>query len=529
MTRTAAIVVALGLASAAVAAPREKGPGPDALAVGDQFARQLGVIVQMVSREYVRPIATADLYAPAIAGLYEAARRPEPVTLLRDLKAARSEAERVELVKRARADVHDRPGLQEGRDLVAAVSALTAVLDPHSVLVPSGVLNGTTTGNAYGFEFAGESLGAPVHQRRGGPGGEPPVADDAPGESGVPPVPFRVQTVKAGSPAQRAGLRPGDIVRRIDGIPADADGSSKAFAALHGAGPGKDNPGVHELVVDRAGRDDALKLRLERTAFEPESLFGVTRKADNEWDYWLDRDRRIAYVRLGSIENDSGDRLSELLHDLGEIRGLVFDLRWCPGGYIDPATQIASIFLDTGLVARMKYRNADRGGDTAIRADGGLIRYKAGDYPLLLLVNGETIGGGELIAAALADNGRGVLAGTRTYGKASIQWPLSVPGLPGYSFKITGGTYTRPSGKNLQRFPESRPDDDWGLRPAAGYEIPMSADLGRALKEQHVLYSLRPGGSREAMALDDPAADPQRVRALKLMRRLIEERAKKEQ
>jgi hypothetical protein len=106
---------------------------------------------------------------------------------------------------------------------------------------------------------------------------------------------------------------------------------------------------------------------------------------------------------------------------------------------------------------------------------------------------------------------------------------MAVPALPGYSMKLTGGTYTRPNGKNLQRFPDSKPDDDWGLRPDMGYEIPMSADLGHQLKGLHLLYALRPGGSREAMELDDPAADPQRSRALKLIRRLIEDRIKKEQ
>lgn len=161
-----------------------------------------------------------------------------------------------------------------------------------------------------------------------------------------------------------------------------------------------------------------------------------------------------------------------------------------------------------------------------IHADGGLVRWKAGDYPVMLVVNGETVGGGELIAAALRDNGRVVIAGSRTYGKATIQWPLSLPGLPGYSFKLTGGTYSRPNGKTLQRFPESKPEDDWGLRPDSGYEIPMSADLSKKLKELHLLYSLRPGESREALDLDDPAADPQRMRALKMMRKLLEEKKK---
>ena len=139
-----------------------------------------------------------------------------------------------------------------------------------------------------------------------------------------------------------------------------------------------------------------------------------------------------------------------------------------------------------------------------------------------MLVNGETTGGGELIAAALKDNGRAVVAGTRTFGKASIQWTMSIQGLPGYQFKLTGGMYTRPNGKNLQRFPDSKPTDDWGIRPDPGTSCRPAPAWRRKLKELHQLYALRPGGSREAMDLDDPAADPQRLRALKLMRTLIE-------
>lgn len=409
--------------------------------------------------------------------------------------------------------------MANGHDLVVAVSAFTPVLDPHTTLLPNAAFNGTATAIAYGFDFEGEALTERGTRGRSGRSGDDPPDE---GPAAPPPLPFRVATVKPGSPAQRAGLRPGDFVRQIDGTAADAQSGTKAFAALHGSGPDKSNPALHHLVVERVGESGPLRLRLERGEFVPESLFGVVRKPDNSWDYWLDHERRIAYVRLGPIENDSGDQLSEILHDLGGIRGLVFDLRWCPGGYIDPAVQIASTFLDHGLIARMKYRNPDRGDTGELRADGGLIRYKAGDYPVLLLVNGETTGGGELIAAALRDNGRAVVAGTRTFGKASIQWTMSIQGLPGYQFKLTGGMYTRPNGKNLQRFPDSKPTDDWGILPDPGYDLPTSAALAHKLRELHQLYALRPGGSREAMDLDDPEADPQRVRALKLMRSLIE-------
>jgi len=516
MSRTIALLAVLAFAAMAVGAPREKEPSAEAAAAGAQFARQVGAAAAIVSREYVRPVATADLYVAAIGGLYDAARRPRPVVLLRDLKAAKSETERIELLARARAGVHGAPELSDGRDLVVAVSAFTTVLDPHTTLLPNAAFNGTATATAYGFDFEGEALAVVSHRVR------PGESENEVVPAGAPPLPFRVAAVKPGSPAQRAGLRPGDMVREIDGIVVGLRSAAKAFTALHGAGPNKGDAALHHLVVDRVGEPAPLRLRLERADFVPESLFGVVRKADNSWDYWLDHERRIAYVRLGPIENDSGDQLSEILHDLGEIGGLVLDLRWCPGGYIDPAVQIASTFLDHGLIAKMKYRNPDRGDTGELRADGGLIRYKAGDYPVLLLVNGETTGGGELIAAALRDNGRAVVAGTRTFGKASIQWTMSIQGLPGYQFKLTGGMYTRPNGKNLQRFPDSKPTDEWGLRPDPGYELPTSAALAGKLKELHQLYALRPGGSREAMDLDDPEADPQRLRALKLMRILVE-------
>ena len=143
------------------------------------------------------------------------------------------------MLKRARAEVHGVPELADGRDLVAAVSAFTTVLDPHTTLLPNAAFNGTTTGNAYGFDFDGEALGrAPRHR---------PVrrarSRTTATRRASRPLPFRVAVVKPGSPAQKAGLRPGDLVRQIDGIAADARTAAKAFAGLHGAGPDKAQPG----------------------------------------------------------------------------------------------------------------------------------------------------------------------------------------------------------------------------------------------------------------------------------------------
>src|SRR5947208_12826424 len=87
----------------------------------------------------------------------------------------------------------------------------------------------------------------------------------------------------------------------------------------------------------------------------------------------------------------------------------------------------------------------------------------ATDLPMVVLVNGETSGGGELIAAALQDHDRAVVAGQRTVGKGSYQ--ISLARDYGFPFKLTKGTFVRPSGKNFQRYPDSQPDDYWGVRP----------------------------------------------------------------
>ncbi len=200
---------------------------------------------------------------------------------------------------------------------------------------------------------------------------------------------------------------------------------------------------------------------------------------------------------------------------------LILDLRWCPGGLLNQAAEIASLFLGAGPIASVKYRSPNRQGAGEFRADGGVQGVKFKDVPLLVLVNGSTSGGGELIAAALQDNERAHVAGQRTLGKASVQTPIYLNGNTAWAFKLSAGTFVRPSGKNLQRFSESKPEDDWGVRPDKEFTIPVSPSLGSRLRLWHDHYALRPPDSREALALDDPQADPQRFRALRLLKEMI--------
>jgi len=92
--------------------------------------------------------------------------------------------------------------------------------------------------------------------------------------------------------------------------------------------------------------------------------------------------------------------------------------------------------------------------------------------------------------------------------------------------KLTTGTFERPSGKNLHRFPDSKVDDDWGVRPDAGLEFRVSAELDRQLHDWWQEMTLRPGSSRARLALDDPMTDPSQQAALKAVLHIVNKTAR---
>jgi carboxyl-terminal processing protease len=254
-------------------------------------------------------------------------------------------------------------------------------------------------------------------------------------------------------------------------------------------------------------------------------VFGARRRADGTWDYMLDPKERIGYARVGGIRTGQTHyEFRDAMRSLraAGVRGLVLDLRWCPGGYLNEATSIARLFLPESLprglpVARQRKRHGADVMEMDVEFEALDVPYA--DLPVVALINGETSGGGELIAAALQDHGRAAVAGQRTIGKGSIQEPMrqlrsNIP------FRLTTGTFLRPTGKNLQRFPDSTPADDWGVRPDEGRDLPLTADAGARLKEWWTVFTLRPAGDTEALPLDDPENDPQRSAAVQMIREM---------
>jgi carboxyl-terminal processing protease len=270
------------------------------------------------------------------------------------------------------------------------------------------------------------------------------------------------------------------------------------------------------LGVERDGDPKLREISLERRQFHAETVFGVQRRDDNSWDYWIDREHKIAQVRVGPLREDTADELRQVLIRLREagLRGLLLDLRWCPGGLVDQSVQSAALFLGEGRIATI-IGHAQVKPEGTVNHDNrepGPFQY----LPILVLVNGETSGGGELIAAALQDHNRAKIAGQRTRGKASVQTMRALPA-PGAFLKMTTAVFLRPNGKNLNRFLDSKPSDDWGVRPDDGLEFRISTGLNRQLREWWTAQTLRPGSSRQRLRLDDPNSDPQRQLALQAL------------
>ncbi|MGL4551041.1 MAG: S41 family peptidase, partial [Gemmataceae bacterium] len=341
------------------------------------------------------------------------------------------------------------------------------------------------------------------------------------------PGPIEVEGVMFGGPAQRAGMRPGDRITRVNGVAAEkltpeltlalANERVRVGPALLGSDepPAAELPRVLRVRYRRGAEQEERATLLYRDRFRPETVLGVVRNSGNAWTYLLDGKARVAHVRLTNLSRGTADELRGVLERLADenVRGLVLDLRWCPGGYLNEAVDVADLFVGDAVIATVKMRGRE---DTVHR---GGNRAAFPDLPVVVLVNAETSGGAELIAAALQDHGRAAVCGQRTKGKASVQTPLSV-GLDGVGFKVTSGTFLRPSGKNLHRAPDSPPRDDWGVVPAEDCRV--SPDLSRRYAEEWARWSLRPTGSVERLALDDPGYDTQRACAVRLVSKKVD-------
>lgn len=210
----------------------------------------------------------------------------------------------------------------------------------------------------------------------------------------------------AGSPAEAAGLHPGDKIIAIDGE--DMTGFTPEEARQKVLGPAGTKV---DLTIARAGESEPLKFAITRAKINVPSVTGKM----------LDND--IAYVDINTFGEKTSNELNTILVDLlkNNPRGIIIDLRNDPGGYLNTAVDVASQFIPDGVVLYEQHGDGSRD-EYKVHGDG-----LATGLPLVVLINEGSASASEILAGALQDYGRATLVGTKSYGKGSVQqWiPLS--------------------------------------------------------------------------------------------------------
>jgi carboxyl-terminal processing protease len=379
-------LLALALvAAAALAAPPPEPPVAPAVDPADD-------VPATMAPEGVDPVATAAPVAPATKGQSSGSV---------DLEDIRAFTAVYSLVKQAYVEPVD-----DHRLMQAAIQGLLAGLDPHSeYLGPEQMqdLTEDTTGSYDG-------LGIEVLQVEGT---------------------LRVVAPIDGTPAERAGVKAGDTIVRINGKPVQPDDLDGAVESLRG------EPGTPiTLGIVHEGESMPVDIPLVRDVIRVASVRGRLLEPG------------YAYLRISQFQAETGSQLRSRIERLlaenkGPLRGAVLDLRSNPGGLLNSAVEVSDEFLSEGGIVTTRGRLKET--DMAFRATPGDLLDGA---PLVVLVDNGTASAAEIVAGALKDNHRALLMGRRTFGKGSVQTVLPLDA--GHAVKLTTARYYTPSGVSIQ-------------------------------------------------------------------------------
>ena len=233
------------------------------------------------------------------------------------------------------------------------------------------------------------------------------------------------------TPAARAGIKPGDLVIRLDEKAVKGLTLTEAVRLMRGK-PGTDIT----LTIVREGVSKPLKITLTRAVIKIQSVKSRLLEPG------------FGYVRITQFQSGTEKGLAEVVRKLetenkGALRGVILDLRNNPGGVLNAAVGVSDAFLDKGLIVYTEGRVEDsRMRKSAVPGD--LIK----GAPMVVLINGGSASASEIVAGALQDHRRAVIMGTKSFGKGSVQ--TIVPISNGAALKITTARYYTPNGRSIQ-------------------------------------------------------------------------------
>ncbi len=293
-----------------------------------------------------------------------------------------------------------------------------------------------------------------------------------------------------GSPAAQAGIRSGDIIVTIDGIPVNTSTLADTIGRMRGA----EGTSV-KIGIMREGHPEPMLFTLKRSRVELHSV----RAEMLESGY--------GYARISQFSETTGDDLNAALknlrkHNGAPLKGLVLDMRDNPGGVLEAAVAVADTFLDSGVIVTAKGRTPDSKFEMSATPGDAL-----NGAPIVVLVNGGSASAAEIVAGALKDQHRAKLMGRTTFGKGSVQ--TIIPLSDDRAVKLTTSLYYTPSGVSinhrgiapdieLQRDPKAPAIPP----PADAPLLQRDPDVKRALDELKTSPSTRPGAVTTAAQLE---------------------------
>ncbi len=232
-----------------------------------------------------------------------------------------------------------------------------------------------------------------------------------------------------GTPADKAGLKAKDLIVKINGKATKSMPSTDAVKLLRG-------PKGSEVTISiyRKGWKKLKEYTLIRDIIPLHSIHGLFLEPG------------LAYIRITNFQSKTTKDLKKMLSELEEdasIKGLVLDLRNNPGGLLDQAVSVSDVFLEEGMVVYTKGRIPEQNMTFQAHANNG-----KNNYPLVILVNEGSASASEIVAGAIQDHKRGVIVGSTTFGKGSVQTILPMPG--GSGIRLTTARYYTPEGRSIQ-------------------------------------------------------------------------------
>ena len=230
-----------------------------------------------------------------------------------------------------------------------------------------------------------------------------------------------------GTPADKAGVKAGDIILKIDKQSTLNMTIDEAVNLMRG----KPGTGI-ELTMVREGETKPLTIAITRDTIKIESVY--SRMIENE---------NILYVRVASFDESILGDVGEAIKKQKNLKGIILDLRNNPGGLLNQAVGLVDLFVDEGIIVSQKGRIEAE--NTEYKASKSATITKA---PLVVLVNGGSASASEIVSGSLQDHKRGIVIGEKTFGKGSVQAVLPV--VDDEAIRLTIARYYLPSGRTIQ-------------------------------------------------------------------------------